>query len=226
MRKTTTGINHGKLAAIGGGIVYFFVLAAPCALLAARIAVRPAGENASHGQSSSMDFPVAMTGFADTEVSTNFLVGAVEGSMRDVKMSFSMADASISNCVQLAFGRDANGDGTLGYDETEMLFGWRRGRYFVESVPDSSRIEDEWCGVIGGRAFVVEFHMNVDYGFQRLVVRDEADSSVVVNLQNQVRDWHCRPDWNMVRVTRRGPGAPAEWCTCDIRSRFFLIRLK
>ena len=226
MKKTITGVNCGMLAAIGGLIVCFLVLAAPCDLLAARIVVRPAGENALHGQSSSMDFPVAMPEFADTEVSTNFLVGAVEGSMREVKMRFSIADGSISNCVQLAFGRDVNDDGVLGYDETEMMFGWRRGRYFVESVPDASRIEDEWRGDIGGRAFDMDFRMNSDYGFQRLVIRDEADASVVVNLLNQVRDWRCRPDWNMVRVTRRGPGAPAEWCTCDIRSKFFLIRLK
>ena len=30
----------------------------------------------------------------------------------------------------------------------------------------------------------------------------------------------------MMRVTRRGPGVPAEWFSCDISSHFFYIKLK
>ena len=39
-------------------------------------------------------------------------------------------DASLSNCVEIAFGADADNDGVLGMDEGEMCIGWDCGEWF------------------------------------------------------------------------------------------------
>ena len=38
--------------------------------------------------------------------------------------------------------------------------------------------------------------------------------------------WLCRPGWNIMCVTRRGPGVPAEWFSCDISSHLFCVKLR
>ena len=40
------------------------------------------------------------------------------------------------------------------------------------------------------------------------------------------QSWLYSPDWNMMRVTRRGPGLPAEWFTGDNLSHFFYIKFR
>ena len=47
-----------------------------------------------------------------------------------------------SNCVQMAFGRDAEGDGELELAETDLLVGWRAGRYFIEDSAAGTRHEE------------------------------------------------------------------------------------
>ena len=62
-------------------------------------------------------FPAPMPEFADTEVSTNLAV-SVDGVLpQDVEMTFALHGECVSNCLQVAFGRDADGDGILGADE-------------------------------------------------------------------------------------------------------------
>ena len=35
-----------------------------------------------------------------------------------------------------------------------------------------------------------------------------------------------RPNWDTVRVTRHGPGAPAGWFVCEDRARFMCMRIR
>ena len=76
--------------------------------------------------------------FADTEVCTNIAFNATRSDMRefDVRMELS---GSVSNCVQVAFGRDEDGDGDLAPEETGLMFGWRGGRYVIEDVCGEAR---------------------------------------------------------------------------------------
>ncbi|MBQ2628873.1 MAG: hypothetical protein IJG13_04270 [Kiritimatiellae bacterium] len=50
--------------------------------------------------------------------------------------------------------------------------------------------------------------------------------AIFTNLNATVQNWLYKPDWNMMRVTRRGPGVPAEWFICDLSSHFFYIKLR
>ena len=110
-------------------IVCFLAVAMPFSMFARTIVVPPQ--------------PVSP--YADTEVSTNIQFSASSEHAREIEMRFAL-DGCMSNCVQVAFGKDADGDGVLGADEAETLYGWRNGRYFAESVTEGLRVEETDSG--------------------------------------------------------------------------------
>ena len=62
--------------------------------------------------------------YADTEVSTNVAFNPVRSDARQFGISMDFSGTP-SNCVQIAFGRDADSDGDLSADETRLVLGWR-----------------------------------------------------------------------------------------------------
>ena len=163
--------------------------------------------------------------FADTEVSTNIAVWASAGHAHEIGMSFALHGASVSNCLQVAFGRDADGDGVLGADESETLFGWRNGRYFAENMPRGVRVEEAASDGGTSRVFTVGFRLSKGRGLRHFTATNEMGVAVFTNFSASAKGWLYSPEWNMMRVTRRGPGVPAEWFSCEISSHFFVIRL-
>ena len=51
-------------------------------------------------------------------------------------------------------------------------------------------------------------------------------TAILTNVSASAQSWLYRPDWNMMRVTRRGPGIPAEWFVCDVLSQFFYMTFR
>ena len=140
-------------------------------------------------------------------------------------MSFALYGASISNCLQVAFGRDVDGDGVLGVNESETLFGWRNGRYFAENMSGGVRVEEAASDGGTSRVFMVSFRLSKGRGLRHFTATNETGIAVFTNFSASAQGWLYSPEWNMMRVTRRGPGVPDEWFTCDIRSHAFVIRL-
>ena len=70
---------------------------------------------------------------ADTEVCTNVPCVTLLSDVRELEVVIDFAGTA-SNCVQVAFGRDADGDGDLSAVETDLVIGWRAGDCFVEDV--------------------------------------------------------------------------------------------
>lgn len=168
--------------------------------------------------------PQPVAPYADTEVSTNFAFSASSDHTLAVCLSFAL-DNCASNCVQVAFGKDADGNGVLGADEAETLYGWRNGRYFAESRRDGVRVEEEGDGGTPC-LFAVNMKLRKDCGLSRFSVTNGVGTAILTDLSANAQDWLYRPDWNMMRVTRRGPGVPAEWFTYDSQSHFFYIKLR
>ena len=160
----------------------------------------------------------------DTEVSTNIPFYAGHDVTRAITLSFAL-DNCMSNCVQAAFGKDANGDGVLGADETETLYGWRNGRSFAESRVDGFRVEEAGDGE-QSCSFAVNMDLRKERGLCQFSITNAVGAAVLTNLSATSMNWLYRPDWNTMRVTRRGPGVPAEWVTCDFRPYSFSIRLR
>ena len=77
--------------------------------------------------------------FTDTESVTNAaLPAATMARGRLVRCKVELA-ASASNCVEVAFGKDADEDGSLAGDEVSMRLGWDAGAWFLEG--GTNRVE-------------------------------------------------------------------------------------
>ena len=163
--------------------------------------------------------------FADTEVSTNVPFSASDRRFREIEMRFALGGGAVSNCIQVAFGRDADGDGVLAVDETETLFGWRNGRYFAESVSRRVRVEEEASDGGTSRVFTVGFWLSKGRGLRHFTATNEMGVAVFTNFSASAQGWLYSPEWNLLRVTRRGPGIPAEWFAVETFSHLFSVTI-
>ena len=77
------------------------------------------------------------SGYADTEVSTNFMFSVGEGGGRRLVFSLEL-QATPTNNVEVAIGHDLNGDGHLSLDETALAVGYDCGDWFVRSAANDS----------------------------------------------------------------------------------------
>ena len=167
--------------------------------------------------------PGAIPECASTEVSTNIAFNVVQSDVREVRMHFTFEGVP-SNCVQVAFGRDADGDGVLSFVETDAVYGWRNGRYFAEDVKAGVRTEEAEAAT--GRALSVRIRMTKESLPTHFAATNGAGSAVLGELASSVPTWVYRPEWNMMRVTRRGPGVPAEWFLCDVKYGEFILIMR
>ena len=190
-------------------IACLLAVTVPCVALAGQIAVPP----------------VPAPEFADTEISTNISFSVSDDNSRGIEMNF-VLDGCVSNSVQVAFGRDRNGDGVLGVDETETLYGWRNGRYFVESMVEGVRIEEPDSSGAPSCAFVMNLRLSKGRGLQHFSATNVLGTALLTNVSASAQGWLYQPDWNMMRVTRRGPGIPSEWFVCDVLSQFFYMTFR
>lgn len=163
--------------------------------------------------------------FADTEVSTNIVMHTSRTDSREVEIHMQLAGTP-TNCLEVAFGRDANANGVLDVEETETVYGWRAGRYFIENVIGWNRIEavaatNTPCGVIDIRlknsAEIVPRYFTATCG-------GEAAFAELATCPPPA--WLFRDYWNMVRVTRRGAGTPSEWVRCKFDYKFFRMTFR
>ena len=60
----------------------------------------------------------------------------------DVHFQF---EGTPTNCLEVAFGRDANTNGVLDVAEIETVYGWRAGCYFIENVEAFGKFAE--CGI-------------------------------------------------------------------------------
>ncbi len=170
--------------------------------------------------------PMPASPYADTEVTTNIVFNGRRTDVKEVEIKF-ILECTSSNCIQVAFGTDEDGDGKLAFQETDALYGWRNGRYFVEDVRSGMRYEDPATSEDsdGIRTFAVNMRTARDYVPKTFSAQvDGAD--IFTNLAATVPAWLYRPKWNVMRITRRGPGASAEWFSCDIGYSFFVITVR
>ena len=162
---------------------------------------------------------------ADTEVSTNIAFNATRRDMRefDVRMELS---GSVSNCVQVAFGRDEDGDGDLAPEETGLMFGWRGGRYVIEDVCGEARyFEDGISTDETGRFLHMRVKMDRNMVPKRAAFTNEV-GACFAPLTSPVPAWLYREEWNLMKVTRRGVVAADEWVQFVGEYRRFVITIR
>ena len=123
-------------------------------------------------------------GFADTEVATNVTV-AIPADKNRLTLSLTV-DCTPSNSVEVAIGRDADGDGDLAPDEADCVLGYDCGEWFVRREEGTGNREEAIGGGLNAGRRTRGFRL----------VREDIDFG-----------------WNLVKVVRRGLGPSAEFAS-------------
>ena len=84
--------------------------------------------------------PLPPSEYANTEVATNIPFAVSLETMSRVEFSLSL-DASPTNCVEVAVGTDADGDGDLSLEEADWTVGFRCGAWFVRDAAGDAETE-------------------------------------------------------------------------------------
>ena len=111
-------------------LVFALVAAMPfCAARAARISALP-----SPGQCV----------FADAESSTNIVLAVDRAKLFSLGFTIELSP-STTNCLEIALGADADGDGGLSPEESDVLFGYDCGEWFMRNG-DGAEVTDAASG--------------------------------------------------------------------------------
>ena len=162
--------------------------------------------------------------YADTEVSTNvaFRTSGRGVKALDVRIEYT---GSESNCVEVAFGRDADGNGVLSAEETRLLLGWRGGRRFVEDVASDERVYEDAEPVSGRRFLALSVATDEDL-LPRTAEFTCESGPCFASLAAHPPRFLCDSSWNLVKVVRRGASAADEWCAVENSGPSFSIKVR
>ena len=164
--------------------------------------------------------PMSTSSYADTEVTTNIAINTQRFDAKEFALNI-FFEAASSNNIQVAFGCDEDENGILSFSETDAVYGYRNGRCVIEDVKNAVRYEE--VPADGSRNFNIKMRMKKDYTPKEFSA-SVGTSQIFTDFSSNVPSWLYRPDWNLMRVTRRGAGAPADWLSCDIKySHFYII---
>ena len=163
--------------------------------------------------------PLPVSPYADTEVTTNIAINTQRFDVKEFGLNISFEAAS-SNNIQVAFGRDEDENGILSFSETDAVYGYRNGKSVIEDVKNAVRYEEDL--IDGRRNFNVRMRMRSDYTPKEFSA-SVGTSQIFTDFSSDVPSWLYRPDWNLMRVTRRGASANSEWLSCNIKYSHFHI---
>ena len=142
--------------------------------------------------------------WADCEAATNAALSVATWQKRghfDVRLSVAVG----TNLLQVAFGCDADGDGELSYEETELLVGRGPGVVFFEDVVERRRYVETLPPPAGRRGFGLRVFLNGAGEPTGLLATNEAGVAVFTYLRHAPPAWCFDPSWDTVRVVSVGP---------------------
>ena len=161
---------------------------------------------------------------ADAEVSTNVVFRTSRRGVRtfDVRIAYT---GSASNCVEVAFGRDEDGNGDLSAEEMRLLLGWRGGRRFVEDVAADERIYEDAEPVSGRRLLALSVEAGESLVPRRASFTCES-GPCFDSLAAHPPRFLCDSSWSLVKVVRRGASAADEWCRVEHAGPTFSVKVR
>ena len=168
----------------------------PSTILAALVSA------ASLAAAVSPTLPVAE--WPDCEAATNAALPVAMWQRRghfDVQMSI----AAGTNLVQLAFGRDADGDGELSRAETAFVVGRGLGEAFVEDVAARMRYAEALPPPPGRRGLGLRVSLDRDGAPTALIATNETGAAVFSEWRHAPPAFCFDPSWDTVRVVSAGP---------------------
>ena len=116
-----------------------------------------------------------------------------------------MCVAAGTNLVQLAFGRDADGDGELSRAETALVVGRGLGEAFVEDIAARMRYIEALPPCAGRRGLAWRVSLRADGTPTGIAATNEAGVAVFPEWRHAPPAWSFDPSWDTVRVVSAGP---------------------
>ncbi len=145
-----------------------------------------------------------VTEWADCEAATNAALPSATWQKRG-HFEVWMSVAAGTNLLQLAFGRDANGDGELSYAETALVMGRGLGEAFVEDVAARRRYVEALPPSAGRRGLGLCVSLRADGTPTGLVATNETGGTVFSEWRHAPPAFCFDPAWDTVRVVSAGP---------------------
>ena len=140
----------------------------------------------------------------DREAATNAALPVATWQKRghfDVRISV----AAGTNLVQLAFGRDADGDGELSRAETALVVGRGAGEVFVEDAAVRMRYIEALPPCAGRRGLGWRVFLNAVGAPTGLIATNEAGVAVYPEWRHAPPAFCFNPSWDTVRAVSAGP---------------------
>lgn len=165
-----------------------------------------------------------LVGFSDIEETTNvaFVTSGTGIQALEVRIEYTGTD---SNCVEIAFGRDADGNGDLAAEEMRLLFGWRGGRRFVEDVALDERTYEEAAPASGRRFLSLSVRTDWKRVPRKATFTCES-GPCFVSLAADAPRFLCDSSWNLVKVVRRGAFDANERCVVRSDAQKFVLMVR
>ena len=141
--------------------------------------------------------------WADREASTNAALPAATWQKRghfDVRLSLAVG----TNLLQMAFGRDADGDGELSYEETALVIGRGAEEVFFENVAERRRYVETLPPIAMRRGLGMRVFLNGAGEPTGLLATNEAGIAVFPGWRHAPPAWCFDPSWDTVRVVSAG----------------------
>ena len=143
--------------------------------------------------------------YIDTETTTNVPFMAWQEHVGKFKLSLTCRTTATNN-VQFAFGRDADNDGILSLEESDLVIGWDCGKWFVQGGYDAERIETA-VGTGDGQTLAWTVRLSPVTATPVAVTATVDGTPVFGGVDAGM---FYRKNWNMFRLTGRGLADSAE----------------
>ena len=163
--------------------------------------------------------------FIDTECVTNICFASVPTGMPCDFMATIVLEGTATNCYQMTFGADADGNGMLSSEESDFSLGWRAGRWFVERTDTSERLFAASLQAPGLRTLSLALNARSNGQLRRVQILADG-AALFPGLAAAHPGWLFLRDWNIVKVVRRGNGPPSGWCEVLREDRGFRMILR
>ena len=158
----------------------------------------------------------------DTEVVTNAVLPTARANSR-VFAFLLVLDATASNNVEVAFGRDADNDGELSRGEACLLVGWDCGTWkIVDCATGDETIEQGTEGRVS-LGWRMEFNAADVPSSLSVMINDSAAFAALA--ANPPRFLYS-PEWDTVRVVCRGMDSPNPVISGSIENIPLAIRIR
>ena len=163
--------------------------------------------------------------YLDTEVTAHYgLAGFDNAHFWGFSLHF---NGTPSNNVEVAFGTDADSDGKLSLDETDMVIGWDCGSFFAENFSTCEAFVERNVGSdCIEQSLFCHFQVNADRQTLKTFTATNGHGVAFADISEAKPNWLYRRNWNLMRLTARGVDVQNESFGITVRRRRLEIFLK